>query len=299
MALSIGKGAEAICVAMKNALKRKEGLLIGRNGTIEMEALFFRTYGARPGQEYPDGISRRLELHAGIFPPTKGSIDRWVFALLEAVRLSDVIVAGWYAPFKDTEEVFLREMNLHGTRIPLRSLEPYYVEPEARWTNLLANRKVAIVNSFVDTAMTQIEKREEIWPLATDSLLPPTTEWIPIRTGYAPVLAKGRAGWSSTIQSWDVAVTDTVKRVIESGADIAIIGCGGLGMVIGAELRKRNKVAIILGGATQVLFGIKGNRWEHHDVISHFWNEAWVYPQEQETPNGANQIEQGCYWGKN
>jgi hypothetical protein len=52
----------------------------------------------------------------------------------------------------------------------------------------------------------------------------------------------------------------------------------------------------VLGGATQVLFGIKGKRWETHDVISKFWTDAWVWPSLEETPGGAGDIEGGCYW---
>ena len=78
---------------------------------------------------------------------------------------------------------------------------------------------------------------------------------------------------------------------------IALIGCGALGMVLGSELKKHGIIAIVMGGATQVLFGIKGQRWATHSVISHFWNEAWVWPNVTETPRGASSIEGGCYWG--
>jgi hypothetical protein len=295
--MSVEEGATIIYDSIEKALGKKEGLLVGRNGTIELEALFFRLYGSKPHQPYPEGIAARLELHAGIWPKTLNSIDRWVFMLIEAIRDSDVLVTGWYAPLKDIEEVFLKTTNTNGKRIPLRALEPYYVEPSKRWTNLLKGNKVAIVNAFADTAVAQTKQRELIWPAATDSLLPSDVEWIPIRTGYAPILAEGSAEWQPTILSWDVAVTDVVKRVVKSGAKIVLIGCGGLGMLIGCELRRRGLIAIVMGGATQVLFGIKGNRWAKHDVIQHFWNDSWVYPSVDETPQGSGKIEGGCYWG--
>lgn len=294
--MAIEKGAEEICKAIEFALQRKEGALIGRNGTIELETILFRLYQAKPNEAYPQHITRRIELHAGVWPATKSNLDRWVFQMLEAIRLTDVIVAGWYAPLAEPESIMLRDTNLHAPRIPLRSLEPYYVEPEKRWTILLAGHKVAIVNAFAKTAVEQVKYRDEIWPVATNSLLPSNVEWVPIGTGYAPSLAQGSAEWPSTIQSWDVAVSSTVRRVIQSGAKIALIGCGGLGMLIGCELKKRGIIAIVMGGATQVLFGIKGNRWAKHDVIQHFWNDAWVYPKQEETPAGANLIEGGCYW---
>ena len=67
-------------------------------------------------------------------------------------------------------------------------------------------------------------------------------------------------------------------------------------MVIAHELKKRGLIVIVMGGATQVLFGIKGGRWATHPVISNFWNDFWVYPSPAETPGGASRIENGCYW---
>lgn len=297
--MAIEKGADEIQTAIEKALARKEGCLIGRNGTIELETLFYKFHQAKPGQPYPYGISRRMELHAGIFPSTQPSLDRWCFQMVESIRNCDVLVAGWYKPLEIQETTFLAKTNTNAPRIPLRSLEPYYVEPEKRWSRLFAGHRVAIVNSFAETAVNQTLKREEIWPVAADSLLPANVEWIPIVTGYPPVLAQGSAEWPSGEPSWDVAVLSVVKQVIESGARFALIGCGGLGMVIGSELRKRGVIAIVMGGALQVLFGIKGNRWKKHDVIQHFWNDAWVYPSKKETPGGSQLIEGGCYWMKN
>lgn len=296
--MAIEKGAAEIFNCIEKALQKKEGALIGRNGTIELETLLFRLYGSSPNQAYPTSIARRIELHAGVWPSKKESLDKWVFQMVESIRLCDVLVAGWYEPLKEAETKLLEKTNTLAPRIPLRSLEPYYVEPEKRWTNLLAGQRVAVVTSFAQTVNEQIEKREEVWPAFTDSLLPANTEWVPIQTGYAPSLAQGSCEWPSDITSWDVAVNHIVKQVVNSQASIVLIGCGGLGMLIGSECKKRGIIAVVLGGATQVLFGIKGQRWANHSVIAQLWNEAWVWPLISETPQGASQIEGACYWRK-
>ena len=51
--------------------------------------------------------------------------------------------------------------------------------------------------------------------------------------------------------------------------DVAIIGCGAYGMPLAAMLKQAGKQAIHLGGATQLLFGIKGKRWEEIKTIPH------------------------------
>lgn len=67
-------------------------------------------------------------------------------------------------------------------------------------------------------------------------------------------------------------------------------------MPLAGRLKELGLPCVVLGGAIQVLFGIKGNRWANHSVISKFWNDAWVWPSEEETPRGAAKIERGCYW---
>ena len=43
--------------------------------------------------------------------------------------------------------------------------------------------------------------------------------------------------------------------------DTAIIGCGAYGFPLAAKLKAAGKQAFHMGGATQLLFGIKGSRW--------------------------------------
>ena len=56
------------------------------------------------------------------------------------------------------------------------------------------------------------------------------------------------------------------------------------------------KVPKFLRGIVKLLFGIKGKRWDNHPIISKFYNDAWVRPDESETPNQARKVEGGSYW---
>ena len=134
-----------------------------------------------------------------------------------------------------------------------------------------------------------------IWGSDAESLLPTTTHFSFVKTGYAPVLAKGCGEWISC-STWKEAVDQMEAAVYKNDAEIILIGCGGLGFPLAQRLKKAGKIAIVLGGAIQVLFGIKGERWRTHSVISQFWNPYWVYPSEHETPKGAQGVENACYW---
>ena len=286
--------AEFICSLFKNS----NPCLIGRNGSLELEVILFFTTHRSNGIDYPYALIQKLELHAGIFPATYASVDAWCKAYIGALKECSAIVEGWYKPLAN------KEMNLHNTLIPevkrilLRNLEPYYFEPKLRWSKYLKEKKVAIINSFAETCEQQTYMANAIWGDTYESILPSSTHWIPIQTYYSPALAQGIAGWPESIDCWEEAVSSIVISTIDSGATIAIIGCGGLGMIIGAELKRKGLQVIILGGAVQILFGIKGQRWIKHSVISTFFNDAWVAPPDFCRPNGSYKIEQGCYWYK-
>ena len=61
------------------------------------------------------------------------------------------------------------------------------------------------------------------------------------------------------------------------------------------------KKAVHLGGSLQLLFGIKGKRWEDPNYnknynYSELMNEYWIRPDERFKPQNAAQVEGGCYW---
>jgi len=297
MANPIDVGARQIYETMAGP----EPFFIGRNGTIELEVIFFwMTQRLGAGIPYPERYLETISRNAGIFPATDSSIDAWCKEYCESLRELNGLAAGWYKPLERVEAAILKH---HATgsefQCPLRSLEPYYVEPDLQWTRALSGKRVTVVSSFTDSIRKQIEGENfpRIWAAQNRGLLnPPGITWSFVKTGYAPALAMGRGGWPAGVDCWQDAVAHVVAGVKESDADVAIIGCGGLGMLIGAELKRQGISAIILGGATQVLFGLKGTRWATHNIISGFWNDAWIWPSEAEKPRGAILVEGGCYW---
>jgi hypothetical protein len=273
---------------------------VGRNGTIEIETIsYWRNLreGLALPQSYPRHIRQQIERNAGVFPSTDESIDAWCAAYVAGLRHLDGAAVGWYKPQEVVEK---RIMNMYSPAAafgcPLRSLEPYYVEQRLRWTGVLAGKSVAVVSSFAGTMREQITRTAQVWRGVEGDVLNGAVKWSFIKTGYSPILSLGVGAWPPGIHSWRDAVEHTVDEVMKTGATVALIGCGGLGMIIAAELKKRGISALVLGGAIQVLFGIKGRRWVNHSVISGFWNDAWVWPANDEIPRGAVLVEGGCYW---
>ena len=93
------------------------------------------------------------------------------------------------------------------------------------------------------------------------------------------------------IADW-FAARDSMKRQIDKiDFDIAIIGCGAYGMFLAQYVKSLGKKAVHTAGATQLLFGIKGERWIHeHPEISKAFNENWTFPLPADTPKNLNDI---------
>ncbi len=274
---------------LETAKKRGEGCLIGKFGTVECQVLSQKSW-------LPETLEV-LERNAGVFPTDDiPLVDKWWSQTREAYQKADCLALGWYEPTRNLEKKILKEIGAEPRAIPLRGLEPYYLpSAEDSWLQAFKGQLVCVVTSFAETARAQIAKGTgAVWP--DKPWLWDGIEFCFVQTGYPPVLAQGRAGWEGSPESWEQAIATVVQNVMESGARGVLIGCGGLGMIIGERLKRHGKLCVVMGGATQVLFGIKGGRWKRHPVISSFWNSEWVWPSVEETPGAAEEVEGACYW---
>lgn len=290
--VSVHQGSDSIYTELQSALLSGRGSLIGRFGSTELTnvCLSLQKDGGGPLEER----AIILERYSGIFPATPETLNQWFTVYMASISQVNTIVAAWYTPLARPEWTLLDTFCPMAHRVPLRALEAYYSAPTHHWTRILAEQKVCVVSSFAETMKTQCTKAEEIWPQCPTLL--PNAEWSFVRSFYPPRIARGQCEWPSGISSWDAAVTYLFNEVMKTGAQIVLLGCGALAMPLGARLKKEGKLCVVMGGAIQILFGIKGKRWENHEYISALFNDAWVYPDDSEIPGGAKYIEDGCYW---
>ena len=198
----------------------------------------------------------------------------------------------WQRP---VEEGYILQMySRNSERLVLRSLEPYY-EPtkEERYT-YSPDVHFAVVSPFSKSIEAQRDRIADVW--TAEPVFHSTTKITPVKAGYGPMLSE-TGGWPSGITTGQQAVSYTVDQVVATGATVTLIGCGALSLPIAAALKKRGVSAIHTGGATQILFGIKGRRWLTHSVIGPMMNSAWISPHKDEVPTRAERVEGGCYWG--
>ena len=95
-------------------------------------------------------------------------------------------------------------------------------------------------------------------------------------------------------EDWFDALDYMKEEINEKDFDIAIIGCGAYGLPLAAYIKSIGKQAIHLAGKTQLLFGIKGKRWNNNPDIN--YTKHWISPLPEDIPDNHTKIEDGCYW---
>lgn len=163
------------------------------------------------------------------------------------------------------------------------------------WTMALKGKKVLVVHPFADTIRKQYARREKLFPMNPDIL--PEFELKVLK-------AVQTLGYEDpNFKDWFEALDYMKKEIDHIDYDICLLGCGAYGFPLAAHCKRQGKQAVHLGGVLQLLFGIKGKRWEtdpgyinDFPYARTYYNEYWVRASNSETPQKANDVENGCYW---
>lgn len=225
----------------------------------------------------------REMIYSGFFPPEKKYGYRFGELMIELSPLVDM--AALY--YSTGEEFMLSEFSPKAQLVHNRAIEPWYTLDNP-WSKALCGKRVLVISPFTNTIESQYKKRE---------LLFPGSDILPDFNLHLLKSVQTIAGQKDDrFADWFEALDYMVNEALKDDFDIAIIGCGAYGFPLAAKLKAAGRQAIHLGGAVQILFGIKGKRWDNHSVISKLYNEHWVRPSTGDTPKNSNKVEGGCYW---
>lgn len=258
--------------------------LVGRFGATELFCV--RTFDFEVESKYNKVISQ-MKNWSGFFPSKKELGNKFKDLMIALIPEANVMGI-WMLPF---EEYYLKSYgNKQLKTTYLLDLEPWS-SPEEPWSAALKGKKVLVIHPFKETIERQYKRREDIFP-GTDIL--PEFE---LKTLKAVQTVAGEK--DNRFSTWFDALEWMYQEAMKIDFDVAIIGCGAYGFPLAAKLKQAGKQAIHLAGATQLLFGIKGKRWEENTAFAYvqkFFNDAWVYPSDNDKPKAADKVEGGCYW---
>ncbi len=256
--------------------------MIGRIGSVEIQAIN-AVLNKENGliHKIPDIYSNTLCNNAGFFPNNIDMMNRFVQVYQEAAKALDVAaVFGVH-----DEDYFYHEFSRVQKYIVLTSLEAYYLKNP--WTKCLKGKKVLVVSPFAKTIEKQYKKRELLF--SNPDILPS----FELKTLKAvQTIGSNTAGYNTWFDALDYMKTEMSKIDF----DIVLLGCGAYAFPLAAYAKSLGKKAVVIGGATQILFGIKGKRWDNHPKISKLYNEFWTRPDVDEIPKDNEKVENGCYW---
>ena len=267
------------------AIARNEPLMVARLGAVELKCLRF--YLEKRGSKrrgYPREIMTTMFNNAGFFPVDDASLD--AFAELYLAQLEEADIMGVW--FNQYENEICNRFCTNAELIDLDCFEPFrFSNP---WSAALAGQKVLVVHPFVESIRKQYEEKRQL--LFNDPGILPEFDLITYRA------VQSIAGSKVAFASWFEAYRHMCEEISRIDFDICLIGAGAYGLPLAHHVKQLGKLAIQMGGVTQIMFGIKGKRWEREyvDTTAKLFNEHWVRPLPAETPAHTEKVDKGCYW---
>ncbi|MDO6817588.1 hypothetical protein [Zobellia sp. 1_MG-2023] len=233
---------------------------------------------------------QQMQRWSGFFPPTEAKIQQFCELMQQDIREVDVL--GSWIP----EESYYKDEIRNAQKVKLVLLEPY--TSQKPWSRALKGKKVLVVHPFAELIEEQYKKRESLFD--NPKVLPE----FELQTLPA---VQSLGGESNGFTDWFDALQWMKDEIDKRDYDICLIGAGAYGFPLAAHVKRQGKKAIHIGGALQLLFGIKGNRWEATDYatkwglpgnlyLDFFKNENWIRPTDKQKPANADKVEDACYW---
>jgi hypothetical protein len=257
----------------------------GKLGGTETRALFYGDQLIKLDVIYSmswEKYARQLYLLSGVFPVEKSQFYKFCSVYYnQSLPYLDYLFL-WQSSRKE-----LKIANKYALKAKFTNgyFNDFFI---GSWIKSLEGKRVLVVSPFAETIKKQYKKRVEIWSSIPGLL--PEFELLTIKCPlYAHLVPPEHGSWMETLE-FLISTCNAVNY------DVLIAGAGAWGLPLAAHAKRNGKIGIHMGGATQLLFGIKGGRWDEKKVISKIYNEYWTYPSGEETPQGVEIIESSCYW---
>jgi len=282
------KYGEKVNNLISDKLKSSGGVLITRLGTTEAEIL--RWHMERPKQDYPAKLTENLSTLSGVFPSEKSVVYQFCENYKEAIMSSDVFgvrAAANEQTFWEDEAYIFNNLGMNKDYFDLNAFDPFlYKNP---WSAFLEGKNVLVIHPFQSSITKQYAIREKLF--SNEKILP-KFNLITIKAVQSLAENKSKCGYSSFFEALDSMKLEINKQDF----DIALIGAGAYGILLGHHCKSLGKKAVHVGGSLQLYFGILGSRWNGSSHIQNIKNNYWVNPLEEEIPEGSKNVENGCYW---
>ena len=264
---------------IKEAILDCKPEIFGKIGGIEASHLYqFLTTGL------PQLVrGNTLFVNAGIFCEDDFDLREWCVEYIQAIKNTDYLLQ-WCTEQGD-QAVIQSVWNGKGITHDFVGIEPFTLDKEG-WHHHLSDKTLLVIAPFKNTILRQAEKYPLIWNGSTVKKIKV------VQSPYSEALTgKQPIRWKDKLDK----ILDDIDGA--GDFDVATVGCGGFSLLVCDYIKSLGKPSIHLGGGNQLLFGIRGKRWDE-SFANYDWygTNHWVRPMPEEIPQYNNLVEGGCYW---
>ena len=240
------------------------------------------------------GMAKNMFNVAGFFPTTDDNLSRFSQLMLEDSKIVDAIAV--FNPVKRWLPKITSYIPKNVEYFPRVSFDSFILDNP--WTRVLEGQKILVIHPFAELIESQYAKRELLFD---NPAVLPDFELITLKSvqSIGGVTEQGFSNWFEGLD-W------MIKEIDKITYEIVLIGCGAYGFPLAAHAKRTGHKAVHIGGTLQLLFGIKGKRWEDSKYGTVYGlpegsysqlmdNPSWVRPEEYRTKQSEN-AEGACYW---
>jgi hypothetical protein len=224
-----------------------------------------------------------LTINAGFFPNKTGLINDFCKSIIKDTEKLDIL-GTWFGK----EPIILGERKIK--MVGLQEMEPWW--QRSPWTKVLEGKNVLVIHPFAEQIEQQYKNHDKLFK---------NKDVLPLFNLITIKAVQSIGGNCDRFDNWFEALKWMEKEMEKTNFDIALIGCGAYGFTLAAHAKSMGKKAIHMGGVLQLLFGIKGARWENESYHPKYnyttlFNDFWVKPSQKYIPDAADSVENRCYW---
>jgi hypothetical protein len=264
-------------------LKHNLPFCAGKIGVTELNLLYCHHNIVNASRFLPH-LQHEVEDIAGLFPYNKETTIAFAEDMLSRLVTLDLIPK-WNKVNPIFEKHILDNYCKNVYITELQHLEPYFFDKP--WTDQLEGKTVLVISPFTESIERNYKNLDKIWNGKIKPNFKLTTLKYPFALKISP---------NDKFKYSDEVYKHYLKALQQEKFDVCITGTGYTSLLLAAEAKKMGKAGIHLGGSTQILFGIKGQRWREIKEFQPFFNEHWTDPLDSEKPEKRNLVEEACYW---
>lgn len=269
---------------LKEAISSGRPFMFGRYGSNELRIAYHAEMLKKDITNSIDCDSLRGSCeHSGFFPEEQEYMYRFNELMKDAAAQCDL-----YGTFRMIlEDYYIKHFMKRNVKLTHLNMMDFW-RYEVPFTSALKGKKVLVVHPLANQIAHQYEKREKLF--SNPNILPE----FELSTIQAVQTIAGER--DPRFKDWFEALDYMTSEVKKVNFDIALLGCGAYGMPLAARIKQMGKQVIYMGGVLQMLFGIRGKRWDDEPKAAALYNEAWESPDPNQRPKNASTVEGGCYW---